>query len=628
MTADRPDRTQVLYVDGDADVRERVRACLDDAGMAVLAASDREATLEALRTERVDCVVVGDGLAVAPLDLLDAVDTRWPWLPVVLYPAAGSEGLAARAIAAGAAGYQPRSAPDACEGLCATVMDALDRVDERQAPLDRMTDAFFAVDEDWRLTYLNDRGRAVLREAMPAEKHEAIEDLRGEVLWEAIPAAVETVFYERYHEALETQEAVTVEEYYEPLDTWFEVHAYPSPSGLSVYFTDVTDRRAYEQELEHRESVLTSMYRIIADADSTFEAKLDELFAIGREELGVTYATLSHVEDGEYTFEYVQAPDGDDAIQEGDVVPVSWTSCELAVTSRERLVVSDMTSAPAEVADREGNQQLGLACYLGTPVIIDGKVYGTFCFYGTEAREEPFSQWAVTLVDLMGNWTSYEFERREREAALTRERNRMEEFASVVSHDLRNPLNVAASNLELAREDCDSEYLDGVASGLDRMEALIEDVLALARLGGDVVEEESIEFPTLVRSAWSAVSEPSSRLEIEGDASTIHGDETKLRRLFENLLRNSVEHGEPDVTVRVGPLADGTGLYVADDGPGIPADERETDFERGHTTAEDGTGFGLAIVAEIVSAHGGEITVTESETGGARFEISGIKLRQ
>ncbi len=159
------------------------------------------------------------------------------------------------------------------------------------------------------------------------------------------------------------------------------------------------------------------------------------------------------------------------------------------------------------------------------------------------------------------------------------------------------------------------------------MAALIDDVLALARLGGDVVEKEPLDFPPLVRAAWSAVSESSARLVLGGDVSTVVGDETRLRRLFENLFRNSVEHAGPDVTIRTGPLADGAGLYVEDDGPGIPADKRETVFERGHTTAEDGTGFGLGIVDEIVTAHGGEIEITEADDGGARFEISGIELR-
>jgi signal transduction histidine kinase len=80
------------------------------------------------------------------------------------------------------------------------------------------------------------------------------------------------------------------------------------------------------------------------------------------------------------------------------------------------------------------------------------------------------------------------------------------------------------------------------------------------------------------------------------------------------------------VTVTVGELADCDGFYVADDGPGIPADERETVFESGYSTAADGTGFGLSIVEEIASAHGWAVRVTDSAEGGARFEVAGVDV--
>jgi signal transduction histidine kinase len=93
---------------------------------------------------------------------------------------------------------------------------------------------------------------------------------------------------------------------------------------------------------------------------------------------------------------------------------------------------------------------------------------------------------------------------------------------------------------------------------------------------------------------------------------------------------DSVEHGgdsanghtSAGVNVTVGALDDG--FYVADDGPGIPESERDDVFEAGYSTNEDGTGFGLDIVREIVEAHGWTIAVTESESGGARFEITGL----
>ena len=79
------------------------------------------------------------------------------------------------------------------------------------------------------------------------------------------------------------------------------------------------------------------------------------------------------------------------------------------------------------------------------------------------------------------------------------------------------------------------------------------------------------------------------------------------------------------MTVRIGDLPDDAGFYVADDGPGIPEADRETVFDAGHSTNEDGTGFGLSIVQGIVEAHGWDIRVTEGDDGGARFEITGVE---
>ena len=85
---------------------------------------------------------------------------------------------------------------------------------------------------------------------------------------------------------------------------------------------------------------------------------------------------------------------------------------------------------------------------------------------------------------------------------------------------------------------------------------------------------------------------------------------------------DAVEQVGDAVTVRVGRTVDRPGIWVADDGPGIPEGLQSDVFERGYTTAEDGTGYGLSIVSQIADAHGWEVAVTESDGGGARFEIT------
>jgi len=199
---------------------------------------------------------------------------------------------------------------------------------------------------------------------------------------------------------------------------------------------------------------------------------------------------------------------------------------------------------------------------------------------------------------------------------------KLEQFASIVSHDLRNPLQVAKGRVELATEQEDVEHLEPVVRAHERMEQLIEEMLTLAREGVSIDETETVDIGRLAERSWGMVAADEASLSIDiDDGGTVSSDPERLQQLFENLFRNAIEHGGDDVTVTVGTLDDDSGFYVEDDGDGIPPAEREEVFEAGYTTATDGTGFGLAIVSEIVDAHGWEIRAVEGRAGGARFEI-------
>ena len=207
---------------------------------------------------------------------------------------------------------------------------------------------------------------------------------------------------------------------------------------------------------------------------------------------------------------------------------------------------------------------------------------------------------------------------------LERQDERLEQFASVVSHDLRNPLNVAMGRLQLAKETTDADHLDHVEQSLERMEALIEDLLTMARDGNRITDPEPVELRPVVRRAWRTAGPSEGDLSIEDDLGTVRSDENRLLEVFENLFENAGSHAGPEVTVTVGRTDEG--LYVADDGPGIPDDEREEVREYGYTTSEDGTGFGLTIVEQVVTAHGWELTLTDSESDGLRVEFAGVEF--
>jgi PAS domain S-box-containing protein len=282
---------------------------------------------------------------------------------------------------------------------------------------------------------------------------------------------------------------------------------------------------------------------------------------------------------------------------------------------------------------------------------------------------EAFEQSDVVLGEILAGNIAAALEQverteqvRARERDLTAQNDRLEEFASIVSHDLRNPLNVAQGRLDLTIEEHESEHLADAANALDRMEALIEDLLTLAREGDRVREAETVDLAELARTCWRYVETGDSKLVIDTDR-TIRADRSRLQQLFENLFRNAVEHGStgnrtalqsgdsvehgstssrsgtdrtfdggsggsqavahsPGLTVRVGDTP--TGFLVEDDGPGIPPEERESVLEAGYSTDQDGTGFGLSIVQQVADTHGWDVRITDAPGGGARIEITDV----
>ncbi|MFC6771416.1 sensor histidine kinase, partial [Halorubrum pallidum] len=220
-------------------------------------------------------------------------------------------------------------------------------------------------------------------------------------------------------------------------------------------------------------------------------------------------------------------------------------------------------------------------------------------------------------------------------AEAERQRQRLDAFVRGVSHDLRNPLNVAQGRLELAQSDCDSDHLDHATAAVDRTLELIADLLTLAKQGEKPRELEPVDLSTLADDCWANVETADATLVVDSDR-RILADPSRLKQLLENLFRNAVDHGGDDVTVYVGDISPmytttraetvlPSGFFVEDDGPGIPPEDRKRVFKVGYTTEESGTGFGLNIVKEVASAHGWEIAVSEGARGGARFEITGVE---
>ncbi|WP_202614487.1 sensor histidine kinase [Halostella litorea] len=326
------------------------------------------------------------------------------------------------------------------------------------------------------------------------------------------------------------------------------------------------------------------------------------------------------------------------------------------------LLGTTLAGAVAGVPLRVAAAQLSLPGVIGVGLVAYGRIHGEPSTADVRRTVFTWSGYGILVFVLVGFWfgqvtryfeTSfvlavvaslslgagfgatvgvYSVRLQRTNAELESKNEQMDRFASVVSHDLRNPLNVATGYLALAAEERDDDdHVVAASESLDRMDALIDDLLLLAREGDPVGELEPVALETLCVQCWDAVETNDATLSVD-TTRTVRADRSRLRQLFENLFRNAVEHGSPGdsharrggLTVTVGDLADG--FYVADDGPGIPDRIRENAFDEGVSGSETGTGLGLSIVAQVAEGHGWDVHIAESADGGARIEVTSVEF--
>jgi PAS domain S-box-containing protein len=456
-----------------------------------------------------------------------------------------------------------------------------------QTLIHHSADVATVIDEDGRITYVSPSVRDVLGYDP--------EELIGEIGYEYQPAdGRETVGVAIEHTLESPDEPQTVETRFRHADgSWRWVEARLQNyldddviGGILVMTRDITDRKRREGDLR----VLAEEYRALLNnsEDAVFlvdvESSRDDI-RFEFERLSPSYEAQTGITTDEVRGKTPQEVFGD---ERGAELAANYHRC---VRARKPISYQEELSVPEGARYWETNL---------APVIADGEV--------------------TRVVGITRDVT----DRVKRERQLQNQNEQLDEFASVVSHDLRNPLNVALGRFRLLEEESDSEHIGPITRALSRMEEIVEDTLTLARQGQVVSETDPVDLTDLVGMCWQTVEAESGSITIV-DTGTIRGDRGRLRHVFENLFRNAVEHGGEDVTVRVGRIDDG-GIYVEDDGPGIPVDKRESVFEPGETSVAGGTGFGLTIVNRVAEAHGWAVSVTEGSGGGARFEFTGVEF--
>jgi len=556
------DTIRVLHVDDEPEFAEMAAAFIEreDDRLEVEAVAGASDALSRLAESTFDCVISDyDMPETDGIEFLETVRERYPALPFVLYTGKGSEEVASDAIAAGASDYLQKERGTGQYAVLATRIGTLVERTRARRRQRRQLEAIETAREG--IGILDSDGHHIDVNRAYADIYRAdSEELIGEH-WT-------TLYPEDEAEYVRTAVVPEVEQrgYWCGRTTGRRVDGttFTQDCVVSAAENDTTIRTVQDvsDRLETEEQL--NRYRTLVEALNDPVYVLDEN---GR----FQFVNRSFVE----TFGY----DFDDVLGSDVAIVKDETAVEQGLANLGRILSSDGPDGvyfETEIRSKDGES-------------IPWEDHMAALPY----EGESFNGSVGILRDIS--------DQKQRQERLERRNRRLDEFASVVSHDLRNPLNVAEGNLQLLREECESDRIEDIETALTRMDELIEDLLQLARVGDRIRDTQSVDLAAAADDCWQNVETAAAtlRTEVEG---TVRADRSRLVQLFENVFRNAIEHAGPDVTVTVGGVEDG--FYIEDDGPGIPDDERDSVFEAGYTTTQDGTGFGLSIVSQIAEAHG------------------------
>ncbi|MDZ5809846.1 PAS domain S-box protein [Halorubrum sp. AD140] len=554
----------------------------EDPDLGVIHEPNGEAALETLDDETVsiDCVVSDYQMPeMDGMELLEAVRERSPTLPFILFTGRGSEEVAGRAISSGVTDYlQKEHGTDQYAVLANRIGNVVEQTRAEKKKWQLLTaietarEGISLLDQEGRFTYVN----SSYADAYGYDR----EELLGEH-WEVLyPEDRLDRVYERLLPMIPDEGDVrerTVMERADGSEILVDHALSYTPDG-----TMVCNINTLSAERDRR--------GLLADV---FDA-LDDLLFFFDEEGNLEFWNERVETVTGYTAAELSKRTPQDFVREADRDEVN----------RYLEATRENGTARVEVQLRREDGETIPYEFISKPVVNDGG----------------------DVIGRIGLGRDIS-ERKRYERRFERQNERLEHFAQVLSHDLRNPVAIARGHFDLYRKRGNETHYETAMTAIDRMDSQITDILELAQTG-DLIhasDYETTELETVSEHAWAMIRSEDATLEVAGTGE-VEADASRLQQLLENLFRNAIEHGGSAVSVCVGLLPDEPGLYVEDDGPGIPPDQRDAVFDAGHSTKDGGTGFGLATVKQLVEAHDWEIRITTGTLGGARFEISGVEF--
>ncbi len=454
-----------------------------------------------------------------------------------------------------------------------------------------ITDGFFALDNEWRFTYINKLAEPLLQRIR--------EELLGKSIWDEFPEAVDSTFYKEYHKAITQQISVEFEEFYPPLDTWFAVNAYPSKEGLSVYFRDITKRKQAEQQIREQAALLdistdAIVVRDLSNKILLWNKSAEKLYGWKAEE--AMCLNINQFDNESLPQQEIYQTVLKDNSWQGELQKYTKSGKKIIVESRWTLV-------------RDEHQKAKSILVVETDI--------------THKKQLETQFLRAQRMESIGT------------------------LASGIAHDLNNMLSPILMSVPLLKAKLSDErslkVLSIVENNAKRGGNLVKQVLSFARgIEGDrttlQLKHQILEMKQIMEQTF-----PKSitlEEEIQPDLWQICGDSTQIHQVLMNLCVNARDAMPNGGTLNISVknifidenftrmhLDAKVGSYillsVADTGIGICQETLERIFEPFFTTKEfgKGTGLGLSTVMGIVKGHGGFITVSSAKSKGTKFQV-------
>lgn len=473
--------------------------------------------------------------------------------------------------------------------------------------LESITDGFCLIDKDWKFTFLNGQAERMLQRRRA--------DLLGKLLWQEFPETMAGAIERESRQAVELQRTTRFETFYQPLETWFDIHVYPTESGIAVYFQDITQRRQEHAQLRLLETAVSRLNDmvVITEAESFNEGGPRIVFVNDAFERHTGYSRHEVL---------------------GNTSRLLWgPKTQHAELDRIRAAMENWERVRSEVVVyTKAGRELWLEIDL-TPITDETGRHIHWVAVERDVTERRQQQQEILSLN-----SDLEDRVQLRTAQLATANKELESFAYSVSHDLRSPLNtIHGFSQLLAKIDAEhisdkgKHYLNRIGVGVMQMGELIEGLLTLAHLSREQLKLEGVDLSALARRIENECRErePGRQVQVTvQDGLIAQGDPRLLSAVLQNLLANAWKFSskQPQARIEVGSelgAEDDTIFFVRDNGAGFDmafTHKLFGTFERLHSPGDfPGTGIGLATVKRVIERHGGRVWAEGKPNGGATF---------